>query len=240
MNGTDGHPDWPERYRSLATATRHAALRHFYACGTVGPDTPVGDAPLVALDLETTGLDPAHHGIVSIGLIPFDSRRIRARQSRYWVVRPRRTLDSESITIHHLTHDQVEQAPDLEDILPELLSELSGRIVVVHYRNIERPFLLRAVAERLGEGLIFPLIDTMQIEARLHRARPAGWRGLIRRLLPQKPAESLRLAASRERYHLPRYLAHHALVDALATAELLQAQIAHHYHPDTPVSELWC
>ena len=121
-----------------------------------------------------TGLDPAHHGIVSIGLIPFDSRRIRARQSRYWVVRPRRTLDSESITIHHLTHDQVEQAPDLEDILPELLSELSGRIVVVHYRNIERPFLLRAVAERLGEGLIFPLIDTMQIESATASSQTSG------------------------------------------------------------------
>ena len=50
---------------------------------------------------------------------------------------------------------------------------------------------------------------------------------------------SLRLHPSRERYHLPPYQAHHALIDALATAELLQAQIARHYAPDTPVGVLW-
>ncbi len=32
---------------------------------------------------------------------------------------------------------------------------------------------------------------------------------------------------------------HHALTDALATAELLQAQIAYHFDPDTPISEVW-
>jgi DNA polymerase-3 subunit epsilon len=51
---------------------------------------------------------------------------------------------------------------------------------------------------------------------------------------------SIRLNASRERYGLPAYQGHHALVDALATAELLQAQIATHYRPETPLGALWC
>jgi len=38
---------------------------------------------------------------------------------------------------------------------------------------------------------------------------------------------------------LPRYRLHHALTDALATAELLQAQVAHRFTPDTPLSALW-
>jgi DNA polymerase-3 subunit epsilon len=38
---------------------------------------------------------------------------------------------------------------------------------------------------------------------------------------------------------LPLYQAHHALTDALATAELLQAQIATHYPADVTVGELW-
>jgi DNA polymerase-3 subunit epsilon len=50
---------------------------------------------------------------------------------------------------------------------------------------------------------------------------------------------SIRLADSRLRYNLPSYSAHHALIDALATAELLQAQVATHYATDTPVGELW-
>ncbi|NLW04889.1 MAG: 3'-5' exonuclease, partial [Pseudomonadaceae bacterium] len=47
------------------------------------------------------------------------------------------------------------------------------------------------------------------------------------------------LAACRERYGLPNYHPHDALTDALATAELLQAQIAHHYSPDTPLKKVW-
>jgi DNA polymerase-3 subunit epsilon len=54
----------------------------------------------------------------------------------------------------------------------------------------------------------------------------------------KKPV-SIRLADSRLRYGLPLYQAHHALTDALATAELLQAQIATHYPADVTVGELW-
>jgi DNA polymerase-3 subunit epsilon len=38
---------------------------------------------------------------------------------------------------------------------------------------------------------------------------------------------------------LPDYTPHHALTDAIATAELLQAQIAHHFSPDMPVKDFW-
>jgi len=38
---------------------------------------------------------------------------------------------------------------------------------------------------------------------------------------------------------LPTYPPHDALTDAIATAELLQAQIHHHFSPDTPIKKLW-
>jgi len=38
---------------------------------------------------------------------------------------------------------------------------------------------------------------------------------------------------------LPLYEGHQAALDALATAELLQAQIQHHYSPSTAISQLW-
>src|SRR5690606_14523285 len=104
---------------------------------------------------------------------------------------------------------------------------LAGRVVVVHCREIERAFLEVALTARLGEGIEFPVIDTMDLEARLHRAPPPGF---LARLFGRKAAPaSIRLADSRERYGLPRYRAHHALTDALATAELLQAQLAHRF-----------
>jgi len=61
-----------------------------------------------------------------------------------------------------------------------------------------------------------PCVDTLQQEQAL----------LQRRETPIKPGD-LRLQACRDRYNLPPYPAHNALIDALATAELLVAHASH-------------
>ncbi|WP_422673323.1 hypothetical protein [Billgrantia tianxiuensis] len=101
---------------------------------------------------------------------------------------------------------------------------------MVHFRHIERPFLDEAIKARLGEGVRFPVIDTMSLEARLYRL--SLWSRLRRWM--RRPPVSIRLGDSRRRYGLPLYQGHHALVDALATAELFQAQVASHYGPSCP------
>ncbi|WP_108444987.1 3'-5' exonuclease [Halomonas denitrificans] len=228
-------PGWPEYLAKRAELAGDPLLARFFATGMPGPETPIAEAPMVALDMETTGLDERRHAIVSIGLVPFTLGRISLPQRRYWVLRPPRPLNAKSVTFHHITHSDIAGAPDFDEILEELLAAIAGRLVVVHYRHIERPFLDAAVKARRGEGLMFPVIDTMSLEARRHRqsllARFKRWMG--------RPPASIRLYDSRERYGLPVYSGHHALVDALATAELLQAQVATHFDPEMPVGELW-
>jgi DNA polymerase-3 subunit epsilon len=211
-----------------------SVLAGFFGAGLPGGDRPIGDVPLVALDVETTGLNPSRDSIVSIGLVPFDTRRIQLAGRRHWLVRPECELSSRSVTVHGITHADVEHAPEFRTVLPQLLECLSGRIVVVHYRAIERAFLDAAVSRALNETFAFPTIDTMEIEAQRHRS---GFWPRWRRWLGHAPA-SIRLHDSRARYHLPHYRAHHALIDALATAELFQAQVATHFGADTPLSRL--
>jgi len=227
--------NWPENYRQLAEQARDPRIRGFYEAGCPAPDTPIRDAPLVALDFETTGLEADEHSIVSIGLVPFTLDGIQLGKAWHQVVRPQLPLHQSSITIHGITHTDIDKAPDLEEVLDTLFEHLNGRIPVVHYRNIERPFLNVALQWRLKESLRFPVLDTMAIEAYLHPDRnPNRWQ----RLLGQRPV-SIRLADSRLRYGLPHYAGHNALIDAIATAELLQAQIVHHFSPETPVGDLW-
>lgn len=227
--------DWPAYFRQRAAEARNPNLRTYFAAGCPASDTPIAQVPLLAMDMETTGLDESRHAIVSIGVVPFDMSRVRLRDRRYWVVKPPRPLEARSVTFHRITHSDIDSAPDLQHILPELLAAMRGRVVVVHYRNIERPFLDAAVRARLGEGLLFPVIDTMTLEARHFRL---SWRARLRSWLGRMPV-SIRLGDSRGRYGLPSYSGHHALSDALATAELLQAQIATRYSAETPVAELW-
>lgn len=226
---------WPERYQALGLIARDPLLKAFYKAGCVAPETPLCDVLMVAMDFETTGLDPHRHSIVSLGLVPFTLNGIQLNEARHWIVRPRLPLNQVSVQIHGITHADIDKAPDLKDILHELFELLNGRIPVVHYRNIERGFLDVALHWRLNENIRFPVLDTMAIEAHLHPDRnPSRWK----QLTGKKPV-SIRLADSRIRYGLPHYASHNALIDAIATAELLQAQIRHHFSPDTPIGDLW-
>lgn len=227
---------WPERMAQLAEQATAPCLRDFYQGSIIAGQTPVHQLPFIAVDFETTGLNPNQHSIISIGLVPFTSRRIYCAQAQHWLIRPQSPLLEDSITIHGITHSELAKAPAFRERYRPLLHQLTGRLMVVHHRAIERPFLNAALKQEIGAGITFPVVDTMELEARLHRNRSRSWRA---RLFGHKPA-SIRLGDSRQRYGLPHYPPHHALTDALATAELLQAQLQHHFSPDTLAEELWC
>lgn len=228
-------PGWPEYMADRARKSGNPDLKAFFEQGVLDPETPIKQVPMMAMDLETTGMDVNRHGIVSIGMLPFTLERIHTTQSWYRIVRPRRMLREESVVVHHITHSEVANAPDLADILGELLNRMTGYLPVVHYHPIERQFLNESVRVRLDEGLMCPMIDTMVLESRWCRQ---SLRARMRKWFGGQPL-SIRLHESRARYNLPFYRGHHALTDALATAELLQAQIAHRFSPDTPVGDLW-
>ncbi|MDJ0781480.1 MAG: 3'-5' exonuclease [Desulfosarcinaceae bacterium] len=234
----NGAMAWRARFAALASGCRDSRLRAYYRQLPVTAETPIERVPLIALDLETTGLDAERDSIVSIGLIPLTLHRIHCRGARHWLVRPHTPLTETSIPFHGITHSDLASAPAFGERLGDLLDAMAGRVTVVHCHEIERAFLAAAVKELTGDTFEFPVIDTMLLEWRAHpkaRLRPLmQWLGLQAEETP-----SLRLDACRRRYHLPRYRAHHALTDALATAELFQAQMQYHYSPDGPIGRLW-
>lgn len=225
--------DWPSFMAARKNEMPDKRLQAFFAAGTCAPDTPLVDTPFIALDFETTGLDPTKDDIVSIGLIPFSLSGISCKDAQYHLLKPRQSL-GDSVPIHGITHSDISDAPDLEKIFEELLTHITGKIVIVHYLQIERNFLYHALKKRLGEGVCFPVIDTMAIEAEVQSKKKSFMQKLL-----GSPRPSLRLADVRLRYGLPAYQSHHALTDALATAELFLAQISYYYSPETPVQKLW-
>ncbi len=228
--------DWKTYYEEKAREAKHPMLQQFYSRGTYADDTPINEVDLIAMDFETTGFSPTENGIVSVGLVPFNLKRIKTSSARQWLVDPGSQLNETSVTVHRITHSEIGDAPDLKSILPELLELLEGKVAVVHYRQIERPFLNEAIKARLGEEFLFPLIDTLELETRIQSAKPLSLWDKLRRKRPK----SVRLDASRSRYNLPAYQPHHAVTDSVASAELFQAQIAHCFSEQTPVGKLWC
>lgn len=226
---------WANKFATLAERVNDERLQAFYSAGLPAADTPLSELEFVALDFETTGLNPDKDGILSIGLVPFTASRIRLKQAAHWTIRPKAKLEEESVVIHGITHNDILDAPTLDEVLGDVLSALAGKIIVVHYRPIERGFLNSALKRMIGEGIEFPVVDTMQIESD-YQSRLTG--GIINKL-KGKRADSVRLGQSRRRYGLPDYPPHHALTDAIATAELLQAQLAYHFEGKHTISEIW-
>ena len=192
---------------------------------------------MLALDLETSGLEEDRDAIVSIGFIPLRHDRIRCAGARHWIVQSERTPGEIAAPIHGITHAALKAAPLFETVFDTLLKAMAGNIVVAHCATIERRFLALACMQLTGEPLLFPVIDTLRLEQKKIPRRRFQW---LLRWFFKTDAPSLRLDATRQRYGLPSYRPHHALTDALATAELFQAQLQADYRPEVPVARLWC
>jgi len=225
-----GMQDWQAMFKQWAAEAPEGPLKRYYEAGMIAPQTALNNTPLLALDLETTGLDPTQDEIISIGVIPFNHKTIRCQGAQYWMAKPERSLNPESVTIHEITHSELAEAPPLHTILDDILTAFTHQVMVVHCVEIERQFLLEASMKVYGYPLYFPVLDTMDIERQV--TYKPWWQRFGRR-------PSLRLDACRQRYKLPRYKAHHALTDALSSAELLQAQIAYHMDPKADIAHYW-
>lgn len=226
--------NWDDFYATQLQHEPYDYLHPFYREPLLGSQQFMESTNFVALDIETTGLNAQEDDIVSIGLVPFDHDRIYLAHAKHWVVASEQ-LTSESVVVHRITHTEVAEAPRLKSILPELVECLQGKQVVVHYRYMEREFLRTAFMEQIQKNFIFPVIDTLELESNHLRKEQSFIAKLLNKQLP-----SLRLAQIRERYNLPAYESHNALVDALATAELLQAQMAKQQLSGLTVRSLWC
>lgn len=206
--------EWRRRWRLRRMPD--CPLRDYLATPFPKPGLDYRDVEYVAVDLETTGLNPRRDQILSIGWVRLVGNRIRLETARHRLVRVRGDIPADSAVIHQITDDEAARGLSLSAALPELLAELAGRVLIAHHARVERGFLGIACKRLWGKGLLVRTLDTQAVARRL----------LERRQIPFKPSD-LRLHALCERYNLPRHGAHNALSDALAAAELFLAQAAH-------------
>jgi len=212
---------WFRRDRPLDPHSYPAGpVRDLAAAPPPLPGTPVSGVELLAVDLETTGLDPRSDHVLAVGWLPVTDRQVVLAGAREAMVRPPTGVDvGASATVHRLTDDTVAGARALADVLPDLLAALHGRVLLAHHAPIELGFLARAAQEAYDATLPLTAVDTMALQRHLVFGRHAEIR-----------PGSLRLDEARRHFGLPRYGAHSALTDAVATGELLLAQVAELEH----------
>lgn len=99
------------------------------------------------VDIETTGLDPGAHEIISFAALHIARGRLHLDDACYQLIRPRRMPERETILIHELCSAELVEAPPIAEALEGVLEALTGRVMVAHVASIEEGFLGAAFAE---------------------------------------------------------------------------------------------
>ncbi|MFT6925345.1 MAG: DNA polymerase-3 subunit epsilon [Psychromonas sp.] len=180
--------------------------------------TPVEALSFLVVDFETTGFEAESNDIISIGWIEISGMQIDVASKQHLYIRNDKLINHETAVINHIVPKMLSQGITLDEAIASLLRCSTGKILVVHSQVIEKSFVDFYMQNSLGIPAA-PLlwIDTLIIEK---------WRAMQKEM---HVGQDHRLSSARKRYNLPNYAAHNALIDALSTAELLLAQIAHIY-----------
>jgi len=170
--------------------------------------TPLPEAELVVVDLETTGTDPAHDAITEIGAVRLRGGEVLGEFRSF--VDPERPIPAYIASLTGISDATVAGAPRIQAVLPMFLDFAHDAALVAHNARFDVSFL-RAQTARIGLGWPDPqVLDTLLL------ARQVFGRDEVR------DHKLSTLAA-----HVGASVApdHRALSDARATVDVLHAII---------------
>ena len=168
------------------------------------------EARFIAIDVETTGLDPKHDEVIEYAGYPIERGRIIPGEAVRGLVRPRAASAGATAVIHGLRDRDLAAAPEAPEALAPLRALMPGRVPVVHAQWVERTFLRKA-----GCPLPRRIVDTALL-----------WRLLTIERGGADPG-TCGLTAIADGLGLPAHRPHTAEGDTLTAAQVFLAMATH-------------
>jgi DNA polymerase-3 subunit epsilon len=103
--------------------------------------------PMVFLDLETTGMAPAHERITEIGLVEVVDGELVGSWSQ--LVNPQKFIPPFIEALTGITNEMVEDAPSFAQLAPAMFERLEGKLLIAHNARFDYGFL-KSEFERVG------------------------------------------------------------------------------------------
>ena len=166
----------------------------------------------VALDCETTGLNTRSDEIIAIGAVRIVGNRVLTSERLDLLVRPEHGVSAESIRVHRLREQDVQDGVPAEEAMRRLLHFIGARPLVGYYLEFDVAMINRTLKRTLGLTLPQEKIEV----SRLY------YDHVFQQLPPHKQQENteidLRFATIMDALGLPTREAHDALNDAVMAA----------------------
>ena len=106
---------------------------------------------LVALDIETTGLDPQTDSIIEIGAIRFNSRRVEGEWSS--LINPGRRIPPFITQLTGITDQMVSESPPIRAVLADLTDFAGDAVVLGHNIGFDLSFLRKQGVLRQNDSI---------------------------------------------------------------------------------------
>jgi DNA polymerase-3 subunit epsilon len=208
---------WNLRLRRLAYSRRvkSTALQAAWKLPLPRGGADWREISFLVCDGEMSSMELARGELLSLGWVCVERGAFALDTAQHHLIQASKTV-GQSATIHQLRDCELSDAESGEKVLEYFLAAAAGKVLVFHHAALDMAFLNQLSLRYYDAPLLMPVVDTLRLEERL----------MHRREVPIQSG-SLRLQACRDRYNLPVYPAHNALLDAMATAELLIAHTKH-------------
>lgn len=214
---------WPG---SAARASRRPSRRLREAVSALAtgsrPDAVLGQQRLVVLDLETTGLDPRHDRVLSIGAVALQGRDVLLGDSFEALLYLPDHVPAEATVVHGITPSAVRQGEEPAEAWLRFLRYLGDAWLLAFHADFDRAFLQRACQQHLGVKPEHRCLDLADLAPML----------CPQAALPRGSLDQWLACAG-----IAVHARHQAIFDALASAELALWLLAR-LPPDTPLPAL--
>ncbi|MER2268832.1 3'-5' exonuclease, partial [Methylobacterium oxalidis] len=189
------------RLQRLVDRARLADPRYTFLFDPEPPDE------VVALDCETTGLNPRQDEIITIAAIRIQGKRILTSQCFEAVARTKRRSRPEAIKVHRLLDADVQNGRPMREILPDLLHFIGSRPIVGYYTDFD----VRMINRYLGNFLKIRLPNRrIDVSSLYYKCKYGD--------APDHVMIDLSFAAILQDLKIPQLAQHDAFNDALMTA----------------------
>ncbi len=122
---------------------------------------PLEQTRFVVIDTETTGLRAyAGDEICSISLLEMRGFELTGREYST-LINPGRQIHADSTAIHHLTNEDVRDAPLIEEAILDIVEFIDDAVLIGHHICFDIRFLNKTLQKELLCHLRNPWLDTM-------------------------------------------------------------------------------
>jgi DNA polymerase III alpha subunit (gram-positive type) len=137
--------------------------------------TPLVDLPLIALDTETTGLDPETDRIISLAAAQLLRGRLYLHQARNFLINPERPIPARTTAIHGIRDVQVVGQRTFASRAAEIAALLQDHVLLGHNVIFDTMMLKQEMSRIQTDWQAPPILDTMLLYATVQpKARHFG------------------------------------------------------------------